>query len=365
MPSQPDARHSPTPYLSVVTYVRNDGYTSDYEKRVLRATRCLVHQLTGADLDCEVILVEWNPRSDRPLILDQFKEFKSRNVTVRGYVVPTRYHDRYLGSREGGLHIDAPNVGLRRARGRFLLPKASDTFLSKALVETLASKTLDERGVYRCDRFDVEVDMNDYDSVDDETLLSRLEVLEGHRCGRLKQPEHWRVRDLHTNACGDFTLMSRQLWSKVRGYPADKTTLSLDLDSLLLHLAVASGGEEICLPDACRVIKPVHSRLHSLRTSQVWKPWQQKLDRYLERKYGHLWAHRARMLLDYPRRQVRHIPSVLGPSAERNLVWPASRWASGAKPRLTQGKDWGLANEPLEERILCRAAWDNATKAAA
>ena len=62
-------------------------------------------------------------------------------MTVRGYVVPTRYHDRYLGSREGGLHVDAPNVGLRRARGRFLLPKASDTFLSKALVETLASQT--------------------------------------------------------------------------------------------------------------------------------------------------------------------------------------------------------------------------------
>ncbi len=358
MPSRPDDHASPAPYLSIVTYVRNDGYTPDYDRRVKRATRCLVHQLGVAGLESELILVEWNPRDDRPLILDEMNEFANDHVTVRGYVVPAHYHNRYLGSSEGGLHIDAPNVGLRRARGRFLLPKASDTFLSKALVDLLATRTLSENGIYRSDRFDVEQDVSDHDALDDAAFLIYLENLEGHRCTKLRQPEHWRIRDLHTNACGDFTLMSRQLWHKVRGYPADRTTLSLDLDSLLLHLAAASGGEEICLPEACRVIKPVHSRLHALRTSQVWKPWQRKLDNYLERKYGHLLAHRARILLNYPRRQVRHIPSVLGPSAERNLAWPAYRWAHGAKPRLTQDKDWGLANEPLVERILCRARWD-------
>ena len=365
MPSRPDARTPPAPYLSVVTYVRNDGYTADYEKRVNRAARCLVHQLTAVGLESELILVEWNPLGDRPLVLDDMKEFASDYVTVRGYVVPAKYHNRYRGSSEGGLHIDAPNVGLRRARGKFLLPKASDTFLSKALVDVLAGRTLSENGIYRSDRFDVELDMNDYDALDDETFLTRLENLEGHRCIRLQQPKHWQIRDLHTNACGDFTLMSRQLWHRVRGYPADKTTLSLDLDSLLLHLAAACGGKEICLPEACRVIKPVHARLHSLRTSQVWKPWQRKLDQYLEREYGHLWAHRARMLLNYPRRQVRHIPSVLGPSAERNLAWPAHRWAHGAKPRLTQDENWGLAKEPLNERILCRAHWDAEVKVVA
>ncbi len=353
------------PYLSVVTYVRNDGYTPDYEKRVYRATHCLVHQLTKAGLESELILVEWNPPSDRPLVLDQMKALDSDLVTVRGYVVPVEYHNRYLGSAEGGLHIDAPNLGLRRARGRFLLPKASDTFLSRGLVETLAARKLDENGIYRSDRFDVVMDMNDYDALDDEAFLARLESLDGHRCVRLQQPEHWRIRDLHTNACGDFILMSRQLWHKVRGFPADNSTLCLDLDSLLLHLAAAMGGQEICLPAACRVIKPAHTRLHGLRTSQIWKPWQQKLDRYLESNYGHIWSHRARMLLNYPRRQIRHIPSVLGPSAERNLVWPASRWARGVKPRLTQDEDWGLAREPLAERIMCRARWDAEAKVAA
>ncbi len=152
--------------------------------------------------------------------------------------------------------------------------------------------------------------------------------------------------------------MSRQRWHAVRGYPFDPTMLLLELDSLLLHLAIAYGGTEICLPDACRVIKPVHSRLHSHRTSQVWKPWQQTLDTYLTQKFSHRLAHRVRILLNYPRRRVRPIKSILGPSVERNFVWPASRWARGVRPRLTQGKDWGLANEHLEERKLCRAAWD-------
>jgi hypothetical protein len=58
---------------------------------------------------------------------------------------------------------------------------------------------------------------------------------------------------------------------------------------------------------------------------------------------------------------VRGIESVLGPSIERNFVAPATRWAHGAMPTLTQPPDWGLAEAPLERRILCRAEWDEMT----
>lgn len=347
------------PRLSVVTYMRNDEYTVDNKLRMHRAVSCIVGQLTAADIESELILVEWNPPPDRPLLLDELGQFQSGGpVTVKGYVVPSKFHNKYRGSSEAGLHTEAANVGLRRARGRFLLPKASDTFFSTELVETLATCELDKDRIYRCDRFDVEVDLSNYANLDQKAFLTQLEALDGVRHARLDMPTQWRVRDLHTGACGDFTLMSRELWHRVRGYPADPTMLLLDLDSLLLHLAAACGGTEYCFPAPCRTIKPVHKKLHGFRTFPIWKAWQRKLDQYLEKKHGHLWAHRVRVLLNYPKRGVRHIPSVIGPSIERNFIWPASRWARGARPRITQGKDWGLANEILEERMLCRASWD-------
>ena len=54
------------------------------------------------------------------------------------------------------------------------------------------------------------------------------------------------------------------------------------------------------------------------------------------------------------------VESVVGPSIERNFVQPASRWARGELPELTQPETWGLAGEALEERILCHAEWSEA-----
>ena len=69
-------------------------------------------------------------------------------------------------------------------------------------------------------------------------------------------------------------------------------------------------------------------------------------------------AHWARMIFDYPRRKLRDVDSVIGPSIECNLVQPASRWAKGEKPMPTQPEGWGLGDVPLPERMICRADWD-------
>jgi hypothetical protein len=51
---------------------------------------------------------------------------------------------------------------------------------------------------------------------------------------------------LHTNACGDFTLMSREDWFRMRGY-AELQIFSMHLDSLLLYEAHYSGIEHVVL----------------------------------------------------------------------------------------------------------------------
>ena len=52
---------------------------------------------------------------------------------------------------------------------------------------------------------------------------------------------------LHTNACGDFTLLHRDAWEKIRGY-AEFEMFSLHLDSLGIATAHHSGFRETWFP---------------------------------------------------------------------------------------------------------------------
>ena len=65
----------------------------------------------------------------------------------------------------------------------------------------------------------------------------------------------------------------------------------------------------------------------------------------------------ARSAFDYPKRKVAGVENVLAPSIERNFVKPAEQWAHGITPKLSQPENWGLADERLEEHVLCRAGW--------
>ncbi len=350
------------PYVSFVTWGRNDGYTPGYAERVSRATSSLAMQLEEASLPSEIILVEWNPAPNRPLLLDVLDiPRRLQHVAVRGIVVDAKYHHRLRGSHERGVHGgEAANVGIRRARGRFVTPKASDTFFSSEVIARIAHQELDSGLMYRIDRHDI-ADQSVW-QLDGPELLAKLATLPSTPHSPLEQSPLWEIRDLHTNACGDFTLMAASYWHLLRGHPRDKTVLSLDADSLLMHSAAALGVRECRWPAECRVYKPVHGNLNNARITQVWRPWQRRLEDYLLRKRSSEAAHRARMLLDYPRRRVRGVESVLGPSIERNFVWPATRWARGKKPMPTQPADWGLAQEPLETRVLCSAGWEEITE---
>src|SRR5580698_3369847 len=127
------------PYVSFVTWGRNDGYTPDYVRRVNRATNCLAHQLERAGIDAEIVIAEWNPAPDHPLLLRVLDvPGQLHHVSIRGIIVDPRYHEKYGGAQERGVHSgEAANVGVRRARGRFVTVKASDTFLSPQVIEMI------------------------------------------------------------------------------------------------------------------------------------------------------------------------------------------------------------------------------------
>jgi GT2 family glycosyltransferase len=83
--------------------------------------------------------------------------------------------------------------------------------------------------------------------------------------------EKARVR-VHSNACGDFTLLSRTDWERVGGY-AELEMFSLHLDSLLLYEAHYTGIRHHVLPGA----------VYHLEHSMGFKPDTESLRSLTER----------------------------------------------------------------------------------
>jgi len=68
----------------------------------------------------------------------------------------------------------------------------------------------------------------------------------------------FRRRRLHTNSCGDFTMMSKDNWFKLRGY-AEFEMYSFHIDSLFCHSAACIGIKELVIEDPVRIYHMEHS----------------------------------------------------------------------------------------------------------
>lgn len=287
-------------------------------------------------------------------------------MQVRGIVVGQEHHNRFAGAQASSMNpAAAANVGLRRAQGRFVTPKAADSFFSRDIITAIARRDLHANGLYRCDRCDITLSSADLQERDDDVFLANLESRDSTRLSRLPHPPQWYIRDLHTNACGDFLLMSREMWHTVRGFPLDGTVLSLDCNSLLMHAAVALGSHEISLPASCRVFKGRHARLFTNRISYCWSPLQSRFDDFMTNMRWWRLQTIARSVFDYPKRKVAGVEGLLGPSIERNFVRRAEQWAHGVRPDLAQPENWGLGDRTVDDQLLCRASWQSAENIAA
>jgi hypothetical protein len=185
----------------------------------------------------------------------------------------------------------AKNVGIRRAKAQFILVTNIDIIFSDELMQFIARRNLDSKKVYRVDRYDIRSGLSN--SINRNNILEyawtnpirthrryqplRLvkhlygDELFARTC--IPEPEFrglidgvevcnedgvWQLRPnrsadmnyLHTNACGDFTLMSREGWEVIRGYP-EFEAYSFNIDSMGLIAAHYAGYEEISLLPPC------------------------------------------------------------------------------------------------------------------
>src|SRR5215468_5637762 len=148
---------STEPYLSVVLATRNDDHGGNPLWRLQAFVDTFDAQCRRTALDAEVIIVEWNPPVSRPRLIDVLPLPRHPACAYRFVEVPPELHATLLHAEALPLfQMIAKNVGIRRARGAFVLATNIDIIFSNELVEFMARRELAPGFLYRLDRHDVE-----------------------------------------------------------------------------------------------------------------------------------------------------------------------------------------------------------------
>lgn len=265
------------PYLSIVVTTRNDDHGGNHIRRVQIFVNGLAAQCERYHLYAELIIVEWNPPSEKPRIADVIQWPKNCHMLgIRIIEVPHKIHSMFSHADKLPLfQMIAKNVGIRRSTGQFVLATNIDVLFSDKLVSFLADQCLKKGKIYRIDRIDVDSGVPEDGSIEEQLAYCRNHILRiNKRLYTQNVHEKWdlisffkdyvilffhktyrtiRYREpyLHLNASGDFTLLSKEDWVCLRGNP-EFEIYSLHLDSMLCYAAFYSGIEEITL------IKPMY-----------------------------------------------------------------------------------------------------------
>ena len=166
------------PYLSVVVTTRNDDHGRNPRGRFQAFINCLTAQCQRVGLPAELIVVEWNPPADRPPLRDALRWPANSLLETRIIQVPAELHGTLKHAEALPLfQMIAKNVGIRRARGAFVLSTNIDILLSNALMDAIAERKLEQGVMYRVDRRDVEADVPVDGSLDEQLDYCRSHQL--------------------------------------------------------------------------------------------------------------------------------------------------------------------------------------------
>jgi hypothetical protein len=341
----------------------------------------LIEQLERFRLKSEIILIDYNPPQGKPLLKNALKwPPKTEYCTIRTVVVPASIHKRFKDSDKIFLNVLlAQNVGIRKARGEFVLATLIDILFSNEFFEFVAERKLDKQYFYRADRYDVQRNAIYINSLDDRLAFCKNRVLFIQtRYGQipvLRKKNHYLSRNLkyngrpskiprlHTNAAGDFFLMAREKWHALRGYP-EIDTLGRYVDGLMCYVAYYSGIKERMLAEECRIYHIDHD--------SHWKNTETSI---IEKVLFYLFPDIIPLIC---RRLLRKILQLVSPDILATLGKQKKIEKSGAKPLrlsnyyklisdLAEGirpvvfnnKKWGLGNEKLDEFIITKAEWED------
>ena len=304
------------PYLTLVAASRNDDHGGNTLYRTQIFVDSFLEQCERHQLSAELILVEWNPPGDRAPLAEVISwDHQNPWADCRLITVPYERHVLIRFARVLPLfQMIAKNVGIRRARGEFILATNIDILFSDELMARLANRDLRADRLYRCDRFDVDSTIPKDIPLDEKLRFAWGNLI--RRYLRLGPPDLYALQIegatldvvintalasgyfeletesglpallakasipllwLHLNACGDFTLLHRDAWTKIGGY-AEFETFSLHLDSIGVVTAHLSGIRETWFPPPAVCFHIEHS-IGSGLTPENQAPMFERIER--------------------------------------------------------------------------------------
>ncbi len=149
------------PYLSVVAASRNDDHGKNLRRRMQIFVNGFFEQCHRFQLPAELIMVDWNPPPEKSSLADALSwPVQDAFCSARIIQVPPELHNRYKHSEALPLfQMIAKNVGIRRAKGEFILATNIDILLNDALMQYISERRLQRGIVYRINRHDVAEDV--------------------------------------------------------------------------------------------------------------------------------------------------------------------------------------------------------------
>jgi len=283
--------------ISFVVTARNDNYGGDFLYRMQAFVNVLLTLCERHCLNMELVIAEWNPPEDNPRLAQALKWPASpQYCKVRIIEVPEEVHKQLPKSDRMPLfEFIGKNVGVRRARGEYIIATNPDIIFSEDLISFLASARLLPNYFYRTTRYDVTGTMSLDTSVEEQLAYCRQHIVRvnGYLCSidyRLSKMLNasrilrsivgelvWRLQNFSTerpftNASGDFLMMHREQWHILLGYPqiigADSHG-RFHVDSFMLYIALLHGLKQVRLGNHLRIYHQEHERYTN---SEIYSP---------------------------------------------------------------------------------------------
>jgi hypothetical protein len=271
--------------LSFVCVSRNDDHGGNSLERLVYSCKNFIKQAEKFKYPCEYVVVEWNPPKDRAFLGEALKSRirSSSWAKVRVITVPTEIHQKFDFSEKLPLfQMIGKNVGIRRAKGEFILSSNIDILLGDRLFVEIMPNKLKKGVIYRSHRLDLSttVTQEEFNEVHALRHATRLNVMPntiqlgsgasilanytGGLSAKAQERKIFRHKmflwlqkkirkqskdrfPLHTNACGDFHLLDRKSWARLGGY-SEMNLYSFHLDSLFMYQALSLGIYSIVFP---------------------------------------------------------------------------------------------------------------------
>lgn len=301
-------------HLSIVMTGRDDDHCIGFARRMQNSIDMYGYFADLFQFDIEIVVVEWNPLGHKTLWNTLVNP--SSRLMIRVIMVPKQIHDQVEhtkfdapGANEMSFFLGiAQNVGIRRAKGKFILATNADIIPNRLLMQFLSRPDVLAPDIfYRIYRHDMDRVVPQMLGPDQSILIYEREAkLRGRKV----------TKDMiHKKAAGDFILAHLDVFNSVRGFPEIRCD-GLKIDGEILDNMSRSANQSIFeLP---------FKIFHQYHPSRYVKTYNRDTD---VRLFGQV---------------------------QRSFKWhdDRTRICTDSMPMNWNRESWGLANCDLKEKTL-------------